>query len=997
MAIDLSQAGTTPNIEAEVEAASLSAIDLVEVDLGLGFVKYWSTTNVDFPFVSTQFPSKFEARIVSIGDRTWTLGLDDDSITLIIGDADGAISRIAQDFGIDVFEGAKVKLHRLFPAIKEIYRDYWVGSGEPIQIEEGLVEWPISFGIGSLRRKFGRLIDFNCPHVFAGGADSDCSYDPTKGIGIPELEILLAAITGTNNFVIKASNGLAKAKVGWFVYSRDSNAYAKILSVDSDTQLSIATVAIGEDGNSFSSGDALIIGPLFTSCPGKNPASCKERGMFGKHGGNSSGSGDKRRYYGGSLGGSRVIFSGEVPGTRGRFGTGGDRFSRTSLGNDTIVGNVIPVIFGFYRIHDIPSLYHAPGGRFQHGYFLIGEGEMVDIRVLKVNGLPPDPNRQRDFSSLDGQIQNDGFIKWGTWTPGGVENSRATNLDIARQIRQAIGRRRSVGVMSGNKIIDTYGNGTTLGHPFLFNTPAGDGTSQHGLVAARVRIDSDDDVQTVLTGSFDVHGLLVPLPAGMSNNELDVSTYNLVVGGTTLRYTGLPNPIQAAFALLKSSRWGAGLTDNQIDLPAVIAESDYCQERIQNVTSASKVLTGVVDTSSAQATGTPQETWVFVANIFEKDNTMRGRAITFNKSTSKKFSAIIISNELYEIFEDDDASTLDPGVNRLADNAADDPEGNTIVIDRPFPAGKEPVQGDSVEIVGGIFNKRFTANGALADHVPIPDMLQSVLDNCNGTFRSNGNKIEFIIKKELSPAEITAIIDDGIFTDRGVNRNIIRSNGKSTLRVWRERETELGNFFTVTFRDQERSYQESTVTVTNDPAQKRAAKLFGDLGGREKLENSMTLILTTTKDQAARLLALRARELFIQNLFCEFDTSLKRGMKARVGDIIAIDSNIIVNMFSKISQDVVVGNAFLFRILEKTENASYVIHFRCQVHVNPIYSDFATDFAQFFGPTVAQRERAVPVASVTPLTPQETTVTGQHGLAATSIKVKVTYPDLEVF
>ena len=86
-------------------------------------------------------------------------------------------------------------MHRRFPAIKEIYRDYWVGSGEPIQIEEGLVEWPISFGIGSLRRKFGRLIDFNCPHVFAGGADSDCSYDPTKGIGIPELEILHTALS----------------------------------------------------------------------------------------------------------------------------------------------------------------------------------------------------------------------------------------------------------------------------------------------------------------------------------------------------------------------------------------------------------------------------------------------------------------------------------------------------------------------------------------------------------------------------------------------------------------------------------------------------------------------------------------------------------------------------------------------------------------------------------------------------------------------------------
>lgn len=996
MPLDLSQSGTTPNIEAEVDAASLSVVDLVEVDLGLGFNKFWSTTNVDFEFVSSIFPSKFEARIESIGDRTWLLGADNDSITLILGDADGAITKIAQEFGLDVFEGAKVKLHRLFPAIREVYKDYWVGTGEPISIEEDVIEWPITFGIASLKRKFGRLIEFNCPHIFAGGPESDCPYNLSNGIGKPERKLSPVATGGTKDTEIHVSGGgLGSASVGWIVYSRDSNIYAVITEVVSDFLLRIRVVATGEGGNSFSSGDNLIIGPPLTSCVAKNPASCKERGMFGPHGGNSLGSGDKRRYYGGDLESASVLYSGEVPGTRGRFGTGGDRWSRTALGNDNVTGTVIPVILGYYRIRSIPSIYHAPAGRFQHGFFIIGEGEMVDVAVLNINGFLVDTNRAKDFATLNLVIKNDSFMKWGTWTPLGVDDSRATTVNIAKQVRQAIGRRKSVGVMSGNSIIDTYGNGGVFGHPYLFNTGAGDGTSQHGLVTVRARIDTEQDTETSLTGDFDIHGLLVPLPPGMSNNEEDRSTYNIVVGSTTLRYTAQPNPIQVAYALLRSNRWGAGLTDNQIDLAAVITESNYCEERLEGVESAAIRVIGTVDTSSFQATGSPQNTWIFATDIANFDNALLGRTVTFNKTNDKKFTAIIAANSFYEVFQPRDLVDADPGVLRAEDAAAVDPTGNLITIDRPFPSGKEPVNGDGVEVHGGFFNHRFKANGVLADHVSIPDMLQSVLDNCNGTFRSNGDKIEFLIRKELSPAEINTIISDGIFTDRGVNRNILNSDGKSTIRVWRDRETEIGNYFSVSFRDRERNFQESKVTVTNDAAQRRASKLFGDLGGREKLESNEQLILTTTKDQAARLLALKARELFIQNLFCEFETSLKRGMKARPGDIIAIDSNRIANLFSKISEDVVIGTTFLFRVLEKVETGSYTIRFRCKIHVNPIYSDFATDFAQFFGPDITRRERNVSVASVTPLTPAELTIAGQDGTYSTSLKVKVTYPSLE--
>ena len=1008
MPLDLSQSGITPNIENEIESASVSVIDLVEIDLGLGYKRRWSNRRVNFSWVSAQLDGDYEPRILNISERKWSLGPDDDSVTLLIGNADGAISRMSQEFGIDIFEGAKVRLHRLFPAVKEVYKNYWVGTGEPIVISEGAVEWVITFGISKLKRKFGRQYsEFNCPHVFAGGPSSDCPYSLDIGIGEPEKKIVSTAAAGTNNSRIVVVNGAFKTNMvstGWYVFSRNSNAYAKVDVVDSQTQLSISFLVNGEDGRSFRPGDALIIGPPFPACVGKNPASCKERGMFGKHGGNPTGSGSKRRYYGGDAESARVRFSGRIPSTK-RFGRKGDRFTRIALGNDSISGDVVPVIFGFYRIRDIPSIYHAPAGEFQHGLFILCEGEIVNFNVLDVNGFRPDPNRPRDLDSLNEIIMNDAYIKWGTWTPGGIDDSSATDINAAKRVRQAIGRRKSVAIMSGNKIIDTYGNGGAFGHPYLFNTGAGDGTSQHGLVAARIRIETQQDIQTALTGSFDIFGLLVPLPPGMENNEEDRTLYNLRAEGTTLKYTAIPNPIQVAYALLTNERWGAGLPSSNIDIDGAIRESNYCEERVASVESAGTIIRGTVNVPYNRpiATGTdaPLEPLVFLNKVFEPSNSLIGRTITFNKELANTFQAIIIANELYEVFQEDDIRQTNDVYSPFSTKGrVKEPKGNWVQLDRPFPAGKEPIRGTKIEIVGGYFVKRFKANGSLADHVPIPDMLQSVLDNCNGTYRTNGDKLEFVIRKALSPTEIDTVIKSGIFTDRGTRRNIIRSgnSGESTMQVWRDLDTEIGNFFSVTFRDRARSFQESIVTVTNDAAQKRASKLFGEAEGREKIEDQVELILTTSKDQAARLLALRARELYIQNMYCSFETSLKRGMKTQPGDIIAVDSETISGLFniSPAGRSVSVGNAFLFRVLEKVETGTFTIKLTCKVHVNSIYSDHATDFVQFFSPIVTQREKGVGPAQLTPLPATESVVVHPDGTPRSIITVRVTYPDLGV-
>ena len=1005
MPLDLSQSGITPNIENEIESASVSVIDLVEVDLGLGYKRRWSNRKVDFSWVSSQLDGEYEARILNISERRWSLGPDDDSVTLLIGNADGAISRMAQEFGIDIFEGAKVRLHRLFPAIKEVYKNYWVGTGEPITVSEGAVEWAVTFGISKLKRKFGRQSEFNCPHIFAGGPSSDCPYSLDIGIGEPEKKIVVQASAGTSNSKIVASGGRFQTNMvstGWYVYSRDGNAYGKVDAVVSQTQLSISFLVNGEGGRSFMPGDKLIIGPPLLDCIGKNPSSCKERGMFGKHGGNPTGSGDRRRYYGGNAESARVRFSGRIPSKQGGAGS---RFSRTALGNDSISGFVVPVIFGFYRIHDVPSIYHAPAGEFQHGLFILCEGEIVDFKVLDVNGFRPDDNRPEDLDSLNEIIRNDAYIKWGTWEPGGIDDSSATDINSAKRVRQAIGRRRSVAIKSGNKILDTYGNGGIYGHPYLFNTGAGDGTSQHGLVVARIRIETQQDIQTALTGSFDIYGLLVPLPPGMKNNDWDRRAYNLRVEGTTIRYTATPNPIQAAYALLTNERWGAGLPSSSIDIDGAIRESDYCEERIESVVSAETVIFGTVGTRYFGARSSILAPSVFLVDVRDPTSSLIGRNITFNEGSANAFQALIINNTFYEVIQSDDANYEDGGGYYPFQSYPFSPTqgqgvvGNWVQLDRPFPRGRSPATGSVYEIGVGRLVKRFKANGALADRAPIPDMLQTVLDNCNGTYRTNGDKLEFVIKKELSPTEIDEVIKGGVFTDRGRKRNIIRTSngsGESTMQVWRDLDTDIGNFFSVTFRDRARSFQESIVTVTNDAAQRRASKLFGEDEGREKIESQVELALTTSKDQAARLLALRARELYIQNMYCSFETSLKRGMKTQPGDIIAVDSETISGLFniSSASRSVTVGNAFLFRVLEKVETGTFTIKLTCKVHINSIYSDHATDFVQFFSPIVTQREKGVGPAQFTPLPATESVVVHPDGAPRSIITARVTYPNL---
>lgn len=1005
----------TPIIAAEIAKSNLAAIDIIEVDFGRRVKRYWSTLNVPPRHIFADFPS-VSPRIVSIGGKRWSLGADNDSLDMTLAEhVEGFehLSDFIKQYGLDIFEGALVRNHRLFPNINRTFKDVWFGKGLALSAEEGRYTWSVEFGFGNFRQTFGRRLQTQCSHVFAGGPRSDCPYDPSKLIGIPKAELVFMAQPGTSNTTIRGFSGFSDVvKRDWIVFNRDNNAFATVTQVVSDSELRISRIGAGEGGRSrFANGHRLIVGPKFSSCPTKTTAACKERGMFGYWDNETriNGVGDNRRYYGGNSVAARVVFSGRLP------GKDGDRFNRSRLGNESVDGSVIPVIFGYYRVRDIPSVYHATDGTFQYGLFFICEGMIHDIRKPFVNNKEIDDNP--DISSPEAAVQKDSFIKFGIWRGGGDTrvgsfagvDDRATDADIAYRIRRGIGSRASF-AMTSNMVIDGYAVGQT-GHPHLFNSRNGDGVSMSGLAAARVRIQTDQDIHTALSGEFDISGMLVPIPDAMPANSEDGVSLEL----QGLKFTRTPNPIQVAYALAVDTRWGGGLPSIRVDEDSALKESAFCEESITPVTADQTTVSGSLLASSGDVLGDPSVSFVFSEDINAETNALAGRKLIVNPGTPQARVAGIEGNTLFEIGSLANMKSQLPGVARIKNDLLDAaPRGTLIILDQSLNKnveddpndpndpmedagpGDPPPTGSPVTVPVATSAKRFKANGALADDVSIGEMLQFVLDNCFGTFRMNGDKMEFIIRKKLSATQLDDIVKSGVFTDRGANPNIIRDqNGKSSVRVTRESITDISNEYITEFADISRNFATSRVVVFNERAQIRAAEKYGETGSRKIIRKRIDLNLTTSRDQAARVLTLHARQSFTENLFVDFSTSLKNGFRILPGDVIALDSNVVSRLFdtSLLPSDTVSGNALFFRVLEKEETDRFEQKFKCQIHINTIFDSFG-DFGLFFSPDPTKRPvNTLPIMAI-PSELRERSVVQPDGTVRNFIQVKITYPDI---
>ena len=1048
----------TPNIDKEVERASLAVLDVLQVDFGNGIVRRWS--NRDIPSeLSVQLEGDYTARIVSLGSRRWSLGADDDSVSVVLGNADDAISDMARYYGIDVFEGARVRHHRLFPSIGEVYRDYWVGKGASISFEAEVANWDVRFGLSSLHQRALRRFQRTCPHVFAGGINSDCPYDPEKGIGVPKPELFGTAGPGTTPTKLRdtAAGAFRYASPGFLAYNRTRNCVSRVLEVVSENELRLTQPVAGTTSGSaatWQSTDSYAIGPPYLTCE-QSPQSCDARGMYGTNNRNPVGLMDGRKYHGGHNDIANVSF-------RGRTAKEGDRFERKTMGNESYDGDVIPVIFGQLKVYDIDSLSHANADEFQHGLFVLCEGQVVTIDEPLVNERQPDDHSDRDvekfrreFDVADkaaGIAASNSFIKYGVHIAEEdrqrIEEVRGTPKiaeAVARHIRESIGGRMSLAVQGTSRgVIDRYNwasrsgrgvatsnAGTPATNPYLFSDGTGGGISLHGLAAVRIRIEvqSDDDIS--LSGNFKVHGLMVPLPDGMPNNSEDGGAFNLprnVEGAEPIKYTSYPNHIQAAYAFLTNNRWGAGLSDEQLALDSFRNESAYCEQLvIGGANSIDTQIAGVVSAIPRELRGQHSavaRVFYLTADQFVYGGSGRqisnpdavamgliGRRITFNAGVpNRQLHTAIIQSVLHFKVDiggslggdgtnygfDDDALLDTTNPYGSADPAqANFQKGYLIRIDgdyQPLPGERFTISGSATHGLGN--NKRFKANGALSDDVTAVEMLESILANCHGIYRVSGGKLEVLIKKELSAREVGSVLSERLFTDRGEKRNIIYNGAVSSIRVWRTPIEDVINELAVEFPDATRDHKVSRLVVFDADAQIRAATKLGERGNRRRVSKTVQLNLTTNIDQAKRVLSLLAREEILQNLYCEFDTSLKGGMKVQPGDIIAVDSNAVVGLINKqiLPDDVVFGDAFLFRVLEKQESAAYVITLTCQLHINGIYNDSVRDFGLLTAVNPTIDSKAGIAANVIPHDPVESVFVDQYGVPRSQIRVKVTYP-----
>ena len=682
---------------------------------------------------------------------------------------------------------------------------------------------------------------------------------------------------------------------------------------------------------------------------------------------------------------------------------------------------------------------------FQHGFFILCEGEILDIDFPKVDGRNPDDNsegdlaqamRERGVSSRVAAIASrDSFIKFGTWEPYGFDDSRVAaasaglKRDVAKHVRELYGRRASVGVKYGGEILDAYNwtdanNVIQVNNPYLFVDASGGGLSLHGLAAARIRIDTDEDDDDVLMGDFTVYGLLVPLPDTMPDNTEDSGRFNLPFETADIvprKYTSFPNPIQAAYAFLRNRRWGAGVSDASIDIPSFLRESAYCEEVLNGTPlSTSTMLRGTVEyTPGMLPVGNRYDANYFFSSSLKTANTnsaldlqrfaqaLNYRTITFNPfNVGEAYSAVILSavyiSNPFKKSVDQNAN-IPVGTGTAGTDSGATGGVATELLDHGFLFRLDNVAPEvgtrfSIDVGTGTFggHKRFKANGALVDDVSAIEMFQSILDNCHGIFRANAGQVEVIIKKELTDTEIDDIVGNHLFTDRGTKRNILYNGALSSIKVWRKTVEDIPNEYSVEFLDSTRGYRISRLVIFDENAQTRAATKLGERGDRRIQTESAQLILTSNIEQAKRLLTLRIREVIVQNLFCSFSTSLKNGMRTQPGDIIAVDSNEIVGLFNTqiLVDDVSFGDSFLFRVLEKTESAAYEIKFTCQLHVNSLYSDIVRDYGDLFSIIRTASPKVGAATSVIPLPPVETTYIDSYKLTQSQLRVKVTYPDV---
>jgi hypothetical protein len=703
----------------------------------------------------------------------------------------------------------------------------------------------------------------------------------------------------------------------------------------------------------------------YTSC-GKHKADCIARKMFGANP-YASAATIARRFFTGLLMPPARTIAGNVADKR-SFGRKGKAFARDVLGNESLMGKAIPVVFGNTRIPDLLKLSASfDAGRFVWALCLVSEGRCHYVHPSDVTGddLPADDVNMASADvppteSLMIWGANNNIASVGPYLGGDVlANGDGTYPDsedpVAQteinQIAGAIGQRRSLAAQRG-VFQDTY-----LSNPYIYNTSDGDGLSLSGLCAILLRIDYD---RTGKTKSEDpkvaasVMGVLCRVP------KADGS----------VSYTANPNPIDVAFHMLINTRYGAGVSVDELDLTQWQAESDYCEESVISSQSLQVPSTGTITKAAGDWNVTlaaSQKHFLFIDAI-TTDVNLVGATITVATAGGSVERTIASSRLEYNDRFDGDADPIPSDLWNVT--------GLWVEVSEVFPADKLPDAGDTYVLSGAYGNlvTRFKFDGFLSESKPAGELLQAILDNCNGTFIQAGGKIRPVIRKAVSLATVDTL---PLITDKGTTPNILWRDGVTTLKVRPTKDR--FNTVKIKFLDREERFLQQEYEFYDEAAQVRASTLLGEIGKRIVLPQDRDLIGTASKDQAARLATLLLRE---NEYVIEWEMSLQDAEELNpVEDV------------RRIQSDQLISTVQYVRIMEIEETSAFTAKIIGHAYFNEFYDGSGiVDFNRLLRPDNSDTVPSSIPIDVVPLLPVEiaSAFTGD-GVVNSGITVEFTW------
>lgn len=832
-------------VETELGKTGIRVLELVDIDFGNGFEI--SISNQTVQNTASHNGRTYTARVKEIGPLPFTVGAEDDETEMVLDNTGLYFTNLINQ-GVVIEEG-RVKVHRLFPNLtppNNVVADYWHGRITSYVLKEGTIVLKLSYGFVGLEQRALRRYEHTCNNLFAD--DLHCPYAPLTGKGLPDNRISGTATGGTSTTLVDTGRNFVTDGIqkGWLVFVK---AGKKIIGTITSVAATTLTIDDWLNNGSASasvpaSGNAYIVGPAFTSCE-FSKAACIARGMFGPN--NTQVSADlntnERRYFIGLLQPADIRFSGKE--FKDQRAKGPKFFGRLSKANRSLDGAVVPVVIGSFRVRELDLLGSAAAGGFMHGLFSLGEGRCWFVSSVTMDDIGVD-----SVDPTGTVTEKDSLVVWGVEAYTGSRDEDTNDLTTDQQ-KQAVGSRQARAVV---RDVDTD---TYLDNPWLINDSAGDGISPAGLCMLRIRTEPPGGakVDATPTASAHVTGLMTQMVPGEVAQTDDRGVTD---------YTIFPNHIQVFYHMLRNTRYGAGRDDGDIDLTACIAESSYCQEFIGSG-SQSQVgrFSGTVALGPDDSLITPQSrSVIWVSDVGLEAKAWDGGVYTSTKA-GKEFAVRIQSVNLIETMSDVIFELLTEGGGPFIPIAGEVGKSGVLLTLYPaFPAGKVPAAGDTFEIVnaegaqGGGLVRRFKANGILADDMSVKEMLQSILDNCVGTFTQVDGKISPIIRKAVNLNTVAAL---DIFTDKGAKRNVVRIGGESTMEFIPDPIDQTVNSVAVEFVDAASSFRVVTLIIRNQSAQERAGKVFGEKR-RDKREKPLSLNLTTSRDQAARIGAILLRE-----------------------------------------------------------------------------------------------------------------------------------------